>query len=193
MRARVPGQVFVLSGPSGVGKGSIIGGILARLDDIELSISATTRRPRAGESDSHSYDFVARNEFEQMIADDDLLEWADVYGAFYGTPRGPVAAAVGAGRDVILEIDVQGAESVRRSMPEAITLFIEPPGIDDLERRLRGRATDNDEVIERRLAKASAELAEAPKFHYRVVNDRLENAIDQAVDIIDTCRKDRQT
>jgi guanylate kinase len=158
------GRLIVLAGPSGVGKGAIVARLLAALPDLELSISATTRRPRPREDEGRHYYFVDRADFDRMIAAGGFLEWADIFGERYGTPREPVERALAAGRDVLVEIDVQGARQVKAANPGAYMVFIKPPSLAELERRLRTRATETDQQVRRRLAKASDELAAEPEF-----------------------------
>jgi len=179
----------VLAGPSGVGKGAIVARLLAALPDLELSISATTRRPRPREDEGRHYYFVDRADFDRMIEAGGFLEWADIFGERYGTPREPVAHALAGGRDVLVEIDVQGARQVKAAEPQAFMVFITPPSLQELERRLRTRATETDEQIRRRLAKASDELAAEPEFDVTVVNDDLETAAREVVQIVDRLRR----
>lgn len=160
---------------------------------MKLSVSATTRPPRPGEQDGRQYHFMDRPAFEEMIANGELLEWAEVYGNLYGTPVAAVQAELDAGHDVILEIDVQGARSVREVMPAAVTIFVAPPSMAELAERLRVRGTDSSEVIRARLAEATAEMNEAKSFTAQIVNDELENAVREATDIIERCRKERDT
>jgi guanylate kinase len=185
------GDLFVIAGPSGVGKGSIVRRVLELLPDgIVLSVSATTRPPRPTERDGGDYRFVDDATFDALVADDALLEWAAVFGDRYGTPAAAVEEARASGRDVILEIDVQGARQVRERAPDAVLVFLVPPSLGELERRLRARGTESEERIRRRLATAEAELAEAPAFDHVVVNDDLEAASSQVAAIIDASRRD---
>jgi guanylate kinase len=183
------GKLIVLAGPSGVGKGSIVARLLAALPDLELSISATTRQPRAREDEGRHYHFVERRAFDEMIEAGGFLEWADIFGERYGTPREPVARALAEGRDVIVEIDVQGARQVKAAEPQAFMVFITPPSLEELERRLRTRGSETDQQISRRLAKASDELAAEPEFDVTVVNDDLETAAREVVEIVDRLRR----
>jgi guanylate kinase len=179
----------VLAGPSGVGKGAIVARLLAALPDLELSISATTRRPRPREDEGRHYYFVERADFDRMIEAGGFLEWADIFGERYGTPREPVERALAAGRDVLVEIDIQGARQVKAANPSAYMVFITPPSLDELERRLRTRGTETDEQVKRRLAKASDELAAEPEFDVTVVNDDLEQAAREVIQIVDRLRR----
>jgi guanylate kinase len=183
------GRLIVLAGPSGVGKGAIVARLLAALPDLELSISATTRRPRPREDEGRHYYFVDRADFDRMIEAGGFLEWADIFGERYGTPREPVERALAAGRDVLVEIDVQGARQVKAADPSAYMVFITPPSLDELERRLRTRGTETDEQVKRRLAKASDELAAEPEFDVTVVNDDLEGAAREVIRLVDRLRR----
>jgi guanylate kinase len=179
----------VLAGPSGVGKGAIVARLLAALPDLELSISATTRRPRPREDEGRHYYFVDRADFDRMIEAGGFLEWADIFGERYGTPREPVERALAAGRDVLVEIDIQGARQVKAANPAAYMVFITPPSLAELERRLRTRGTETDEQVKRRLAKASDELAAEPEFDVTVVNDDLEQAAREVIQLVDRLRR----
>jgi guanylate kinase len=183
------GRLIVLAGPSGVGKGAIVARLLAALPDLELSISATTRRPRPREDEGRHYYFVDRADFDRMIAAGGFLEWADIFGERYGTPREPVERALAEGRDVLVEIDVQGARQVKAADPAAYLVFIKPPSLAELERRLRTRATETDQQVRRRLAKAADELAAEPEFDVTVVNDDLEQAAREVIQIVDQLRR----
>jgi guanylate kinase len=183
------GRLIVLAGPSGVGKGAIVARLLAALPDLELSISATTRGPRPREDEGRHYYFVDREQFDEMIESGGFLEWADIFGERYGTPSEPVARALGEGRDVLVEIDIQGARQVKAADPAAYMVFITPPSLQELERRLRTRGTETDAQIRRRLAKASDELAAEPEFDVTVVNDDLERAAREVVQVVDRLRR----
>ncbi|NDC34350.1 MAG: guanylate kinase [Synechococcaceae bacterium WB9_2_112] len=171
------GRLTVITGPSGVGKGTLVSRLLERHPQIWLSISATTRAPRSGETDGVQYFFMTRGEFEQQIEAGGLLEWAEFAGNLYGTPRRPVEDQLNGGRPVLLEIELEGARQVRQSFPAAFQLFIKPPSLAVLEQRIRGRGTDSDEAIARRLARAGIELAAADEFDAALVNDDLESAL----------------
>ncbi|MCF0233177.1 MAG: guanylate kinase [Enterococcus sp.] len=179
------GKLFVISGPSGVGKGTICNLILTRRKNTKLSISATTRAPREGELDGVNYFFKDKSEFEKMITNDEMLEFADVFGNYYGTPKNPVIASLNAGEDVLLEIDVQGALQVKKNYKDAILIFILPPSLDELEKRLRGRGTDSPSVIEKRLNTARGEIRLADKYDYRITNDKLKTAVKSVLNIMD--------
>ena len=182
---------MVLAGPSGVGKGAIVSRLLAARPDIELSVSATTRRPRPDEIDGRHYYFVGLDTFDRLVASGGLLEWAEIFGNRYGTPREPVERALAEGRTVVVEIDVQGARQIREALPDAYMVFIKPPSLEELERRLRTRDTETDEQVRRRLAKASEELAAEPEFDATVVNDRLDHAARKVIELVD--QLDRRT
>lgn len=171
------GRLTVLTGPSGVGKGTLVKLLLERHPQIWLSVSATTRAPRQGEEEGRSYFFLSREAFEQHVAGGGLLEWAEFAGNLYGTPRQPVEERLAEGRPVLLEIELEGARQVRRSFPAAFQVFLEPPSFEELERRIRGRGTDSEEAIARRLERARIELAAAPEFDARLVNGELETAL----------------
>jgi guanylate kinase len=171
-------RVLVLCGPSGVGKTTIAAAIATMHPNVFLSVSATTRPPRPNERDGGNYHFMTPGEFEAAERRGEFLETATVFSKHrYGTPRGPVERALAEGRDVVLEIDVQGARSVKSAMPDAVVVFIAPPSWDSLERRLRGRGTERPEALERRLATAREEMKAAPEFDRLVVNEDLEKAI----------------
>lgn len=171
--------VFVITGPSGVGKGTLIAELRHRMPALELSVSATTRSPRAGEEDGVAYHFLTLPEFEERVAAGDFLEWAEYSGNRYGTLRSEVEERLARGRSVLLEIEVEGARQVRRTMPEAVQCFIAPPAPEVLRERLLGRGTDSAEAIERRLAVAEREMAAQDEFAHVVVNDEFEHAADQ--------------
>lgn len=180
------GRLFVLSGPSGVGKSTMLGGLKAALPDLWYSVSATTRSPRPGEQDGVQYFFVDRAEFERWIEQDRLLEHAEFAGNRYGTPRDEVEARLAAGQDVLLEIEVQGARQVRASAlgDEAILVFLAPPSFEELARRLVGRGTEPQDVIDARLAAARDELAAEPEFDHTVVNTDIRVALEGLVELM---------
>lgn len=179
------GKLIIISGPSGVGKSTICGQVVKKLDAF-LSVSATTRAKGASETDGVNYWFLTKDEFEKRIHEDDFLEYADVFGNYYGTPRKPVEAALGEGRDVILEIDVQGALQVRKQKPEAMMIFLLPPRQDDLQKRIDGRGRGEDAQSKKnRLEKASSEIAAAWQYYdHMVVNDDLQQAVREVMAII---------
>lgn len=171
------GILFVMTGASGVGKDTIRRAAMPRMTNLVYSISATTRPHREGEEDGVQYWFLERPAFERMIRDDALLEHADYVGDYYGTPAGPVREALARGHDVLLELELVGARQVKQRMPEAVMLFIAPPSLRELERRLRGRGTDSEEKIQKRLARARDEIRAVREFDYVIVNDHLEQAV----------------
>lgn len=171
------GTLFVVAAPSGAGKSTLVNALLQRESAISLSVSHTTRPPREGEQDGRQYFFVDRAQFEREVADGLFLEHAEVHGNLYGTSRTTVRELLAQGRDVLLEIDWQGAEQIRRSKPDCVSVFILPPSRAELERRLRGRGSDSPEVIERRLRNSRGEIAHAHEFDYILVNDVFEQAL----------------
>jgi len=171
------GILFVMTGASGVGKDTIRRAALPRVGNLSYSISATTRERREGESHGVQYYFYDRDAFEGMIERDELLEYAEYVGDYYGTPSKPVHAALAEGHDVLLELELVGARKVKRKVPDAVMLFIAPPSLYELERRLRGRGTDSEEKIQKRLRRAREEIRAVREFDYAVVNDVLEDAV----------------
>ncbi len=183
------GSLIVLAGPTAVGKGTVAGHIRAHHPDVHLSVSATTRAPRPGEVHGEHYFFVTDDEFDRMIADGELLEWAQVHNSHrYGTPRTPVQAAMRAGKNVLLEIDIQGARSVRAAEPRAHLVFLLPPSWDELVRRLTGRGTETPEEQARRLETAKIELAAVDEFDSQVVNHDVAEAAQNVVDLMNRSR-----
>ena len=172
------GRLTVITGPSGVGKGTLVNQLLQRHPEIWLSISATTRLPRTGEADGVQYVFLSRDDFEQRVAAGGFLEWAEFAGNLYGTPRQPVEAKLAEGRPVLLEIELEGARQVRQSFPAAFQLFLKPPSLAELERRIRGRGTDSEEAIVRRLERARVELAAEAEFDAALINGDLHGALE---------------
>jgi guanylate kinase len=177
-------KVFVITGPSGVGKGTLIRGLLERLPQLELSISATTRPPRPGERDGVDYYFLGPEEFDRAVAENEFVEHATYSGHRYGTLRSELDRRLAAGAPVVLEIEVQGARQVRRAMPEAEAVFIAPPSRDALRARLLQRGTDAPEQVDARLRTAEQELQAQPEFEHVVVNDRLQEATEELVEIV---------
>jgi guanylate kinase len=186
--SQAPGTVFIVVAPSGAGKTSLVAALLEAEPAVGLSVSYTTRAAREGEIDGKHYHFIERSAFETMIANGDFLEFAEVYGNFYGTSSGWIRSRLAEGRDILLEIDWQGARQVRKAFPEAVGIFIVPPSIEELERRLRGRATDSEEVIARRLASARMEIDMLSEYDYTIVNDNFERA---RLDLISIVRAQR--
>ncbi len=182
------GFLLVLSGPSGAGKGTLVDRLMAARSECVFSISATTRPIRPNEVDGVQYEFVTREEFERRRSAGQFLEWAEVHGKYYGTPAKQVDEGVKAGRIVVLDVDVQGGASVRRARPDAVTVFVYPPSVDALRQRLKGRATDSDEVVERRLQNAPGEMAQYKEYDYLIVNDDLEHSTRTLLAIVDAER-----
>ena len=171
MQQQKKGTLFVFSGPSGVGKGTLNAKLFAEFgDQIAFSVSATTRAPREGEIDGKHYFFISRQEFENRIANNDFLEYAQFAGNCYGTPKSYVLSLLEQGKNVLLEIEVQGAMQVMERMPECVSIFVLPPSFEELERRLRGRGTESEEKVRARLETARGEIAYAPRYQYRIVN-----------------------
>jgi guanylate kinase len=171
------GILFVMTGASGVGKDTIRRAALPGISNLSYSISATTRGRREGEAHGEQYYFYDRDTFEDMIARDDLLEYADYVGDYYGTPAGPVRKNLAEGCDVLLELELVGARKVKRKVPDAVMVFIAPPSLYELERRLRGRGTDSEQKIQKRLRRAREEIRAVREFDYAIVNDQLEDAV----------------
>lgn len=171
------GKLIVLTGPSGVGKGTLLQQLLQQCPDLYLAVSATTRSPRDGEVDGKHYYFLTREQFQDRIEQNQLLEWAEYAGNFYGTLREPVNNGIKQGQKVILEIELVGARQVRKKAPDAFQIFISPPSLADLETRIRGRGQDSETAIARRLDQAKIELAAADEFDFQLVNDDLEQAL----------------
>ena len=177
-------MIFVITGPSGVGKGTLIRGLLQRIPELELSTSATTRKPRPGERDGIDYHFLTPSQFGERVAAGDFVEHATYSGNMYGTLRSELERRAREGNPVVLEIEVQGARQVREAIPESVAVFIAPPSLDALRVRLVGRGTDSPDEVEERLRTAERELEAQPEFAYVVVNDRLEQATDELEGIV---------
>ena len=184
------GQLIVLSGPSGVGKSTVISELLSERSDIYFSVSFTTRQPRVGEADGINYNFVSRERFEEMIAGGELLEYAEYVHNYYGTSLRVIEEKLASGIDVLLDIEVQGAAKVRAKCPEAVLIFIIPPSFEELSRRLHRRATDQEDVIQGRLRKAREEYRQIPNYDYLVVNDKVSEAAGEIIAILtaESCR-----
>lgn len=176
---------MVVSGPSGAGKGTVVKAALELRPDVYLSVSATTRPARSAERNSIDYKFITVAEFLAMRDRGDFLEWAEVYGNYYGTPRAPIEAALRAGRDAICELDIQGAMAVKRARPEATLVFIEPPSLDELFLRLRGRGTEDPETLSRRIRAAYAEVKNKASYDHIIVNDDARRAAEELVRILE--------
>jgi guanylate kinase len=182
----VEGRLVVLTGPSGAGKGTLLAALCQKYPELYVSISATTRLPRPGEVEGEHYFFLDRPQFDRMVAQGEFLEWAEFAGNCYGTPRPPVVEQINLGKTVILEIELEGARQVRQNFPAALRVFIMPPSFEELENRLRGRGTESDAVIARRLQRAKAEIEAAGEFDVQILNDDF----DQAVQVLEVtlCR-----
>jgi guanylate kinase len=187
-RTSMRGNLYIVAAPSGAGKSSLVNAVLAREPGIALSISFTSRGPRPGERHAQHYHFVGKQEFERMIAAGDFFEYALVHGDYKGTARQSVEPQLAAGKDVLLEIDWQGARQVRAKLPEAVSVFILPPSRQALEERMRKRGQDSEEVIVRRLAAAREEMSHAPEFDYVLVNEDFETAAAELRSIFVACR-----
>jgi len=187
------GVLFIVSGPSGAGKGTICKALIERRTDVFLSVSATTRQPRENERDGVHYHFISEDEFKQRIAEGDMLEHAVFCGNYYGTPKHTVDEMLDAGKNVILEIEVQGAMKVRAKYPEGAFIFVLPPSMQELRNRIKGRGTESDEVIAERLNTAAWECSHIEKYNYILLNDSIENAVAQfeAVILAEHCRTER--
>jgi len=180
----IRGRLLVVSGPSGVGKSSVVAAVAAARPDLMVSVSVTTRPPRRGEGQGRHYRFVRREEFEQLREGGGLLEWAEVYGHYYGTPRAPVEEALAGGRDVLLEIDVQGARQVKAACTEALLVFVMPPSAEELARRLGKRGTEDEAGKQRRLAAAAREMRQSGHFDEIVVNDDFDRAATEVLRLL---------
>ena len=182
------GHLYIVAAPSGAGKTTLVRMLLESDPAIRLSISCTTRAPRPGEEDGREYHFVDVPDFVERVSRGEFLEWAEVHGNYYGTSKRWIEAEMTAGRDVLLEIDWQGAQQVRKAFPQAIGVFILPPSLAELERRLSGRGTDSADVVERRLAAAREEMRHVGEFDYVIINDQLSQAIDDLSAIVHSAR-----
>lgn len=179
------GKLFVIAAPSGGGKTSLLQALMKDRPGLQFSVSCTTRPPRAHEQDGREYHFISRERFERLIGEGEFIEHAEVFGNLYGTRRSVVEAALAAGQDLVLDIDWQGARQVRERLPEAVQIFILPPSREELERRLRRRATDSDEVIARRLAESTVEMAQWRHFDYVIVNRKFRQALAELEAVFD--------
>ena len=188
------GDIYGVIGFSGAGKGTVLSKVLEKRSDLYYSVSFTTRAPRTGEQDGVNYHFVTREAFQERIDRGEFLEYAEYVGNFYGTSMAVIREKLDQGVDVILEIESQGAAKVRQKMPEAVSLFLVPPSFEELSRRLHGRGTDSEEVIQRRLATAREEVRELEHYDYIVINDTIENAVGEilAILVAEGCRKERR-
>ena len=187
------GLLMVVSGPSGTGKGTVCSELLAQAEDLAYSISATTRQPRAGEVDGKNYYFMDKTDFEQKIAEGGFLEYANVYGNYYGTPLGKIEERLAKGVDILLEIDTQGALNVMKKCPDGLFIFLVPPSLAELERRIRGRGSETEESLQKRMGSACKEIEDGRKYSYVVVNDTVKHAVQRilAIRAAEHCRVDR--
>ncbi|MEB3181362.1 MAG: guanylate kinase [Nostocaceae cyanobacterium] len=179
-----PGRLIVLTGPSGVGKGTLLKSLLKRHQELHYSVSVTTRSPRPGEIDGKHYYFTNRSQFEQMVAQGEFLEWAEFAGNYYGTPKKAVAEQLRAGKSVVLEIELDGARQISSSFPNALRIFILPPSVEELEQRLRGRGQDSEAAIARRLLRAKEEIDAAGEFDIQIINDDLQAAVEKIAAVL---------
>ena len=188
------GKTFIVSGPSGVGKSTVLHALLEKREDTVFSVSATTRAPRVGETDGVHYFFLNQDTFREWIRQDEFLEYAEFVGNFYGTPKKYVQDAMAQGKDVILDIEVQGADQIVQKMPEVVRIFIAPPSWEELERRLTRRGTDSADKIRERLLRAQVEFRTAHTYDYFVINDTVENAVAEleAIMIAEHCKPDER-
>ena len=182
------GTLFIVSAPSGAGKTTLVRALLAHDRRVQLSVSYTTRAPREGERDGREYHFVDVETFRALRARGEFIEWAEVHGNYYASSRVWLAAQIAAGREILLEIDWQGAQQVRAAFPDAVGVFVLPPSMDELERRLRGRGTDSETVIARRLLAARGEMRHVAEFDYAILNDVLPDALDDLVAVVRATR-----
>jgi guanylate kinase len=178
------GLLFILSAPSGAGKTTISRRAVAEIPGLEMSVSATTRAARAGERPDVDYHFLTKEDFERKRDAGEFAEWARVHDHFYGTPRAPIESALASGRDMLLDIDVQGARQMKERYPESVAVFVLPPSVEELERRLRGRGTDPDEVIRRRLERAKEEMKEAPAYDHQIVNQDVGESVSRFAEVV---------
>ena len=186
----IKGKTFIISGPSGVGKSTVLNALLREYPDLYFSVSATTRAPREKELDGVHYHFIAPEDFHKMIEEEAFLEYAEYVGNFYGTPKKYVDAAMDEGRDVILDIEIQGAQQVCAKRPETVRIFIAPPSWSELERRLTERGTDDADKVQKRLLRAKVELKMADAYDYFVINDTVDSAVEQlkAILLAENCK-----
>jgi guanylate kinase len=187
------GNLFIVSGPSGAGKGTLVDVLRERVKDLWVSVSVTTREPRPGERDGEHYRFISVAEFDSLIAENGLLEWAEVHGNRYGTPRADVEDMIRSGHQVILEIDPQGAFQILDVLPDTVLVFIVPPSVEELGRRLRGRGSETDEQVKTRMQTAEREMTLVGKYDHVVINDDVQRAADALEDIIDRYADDEES
>jgi len=193
-KVQAPGLLIVLSGPSGAGKGTLCKALREQMPELKYSISATTRAPRAGEVEGVNYYYITKEKFDEMLAQGEFLEWAKVYDNYYGTPKKQVMESLERGEDIILEIDIQGAMQIKKHYPKGVFIFILPPSIRELEKRITNRGTDSEEVIKKRLSCVQEELAYVSEYDYVVINDEVQTAVEKlkAIIIAEKCRPQRK-
>lgn len=179
------GQLFVISAPSGTGKSTVLSHVRRHLADFDFSVSYTTRKLRGDERDGIDYHFIDRDEFMRLIAEGAFVEWAEVHGNLYGTPIEPIQKAIKSGRNMLFDIDVQGGMAIKKAFPDAVTIFLLPPSVEDLKARLSGRGTDSSDQIKLRLENAREEMKFKDKYDYCIVNDEVERASDELACLID--------
>ena len=182
------GGVFIFAGPSGSGKDTLFKELFKRKPEIKFSISSITRPMRVGEVEGEKYNFITREKFLNMLENDELLEYNEYIGNYYGTPKAPVIAAIEKGEDILIEVDVNGAKEICQKLPEAVTVFIMPPSYQELKRRLSGRGTETQDLIDKRMKEALNEIARATEFDYIVVNDDIQTAVDDIIEVISSSR-----
>lgn len=182
-----PGVLFVISAPSGTGKSTLIRALMQNIPDLGFSVSHTTRQPRAGESHGRDYFFVDRKEFEEMISNNRLAEWAKVHDNYYGTSRDFIEETLSSGSSIILDIDVQGKEQIEKVFPECVSIFIMPPSMEVLRQRLDGRGTESPESLAKRIRNAEAEIIKKDSYRHEIVNDDLDTAIDELTRLVSDC------
>ena len=183
------GRLYILSGPAGVGKGTVLRRVFEKLDNIVYSVSCTTRAPRPGERDGVSYVFMDEPSFKKMGDEGRFLEWANVHGHFYGTRKDIVEDTIRQGKDVLLEIDVQGASQVKKKMPDAVMIFIQPPSFEELLRRLQKRGTEGPEELKLRITNAKTEMSHSEEYEHMIINDKIEKAADDFIAIVKKYRE----
>lgn len=182
------GTVYIISGPSGSGKDTLLSELFKKCPELAFSISSITRGMREGEKQGEKYNFISKEHFEEMIKNDELLEYNVYVGNYYGTPKTPVINAVESGKDIFIEVDVNGAANIRKNLPEAVSIFIMPPSFKELERRLCGRGTESSEIIAQRMQSALGEIKRATEYDYIVVNGDIATAVDDIITVIKSCK-----